>query len=246
MAGLMDEKMHGLDNPAEPTPLMRDSDSSTRLDVAGSVMDGLAEDVDVAKYTVYKSRWLMLAFFVVYSASNSLQWTQYTIIQDVVVRYYGVASNVVSWTSIVYMITYVPLIFPASWLLDKTNFGVSKMSVSVDRQLTSGFSKMVNPIDVVPIDIYNISGSVKDGSTEDVSAIEYTVHKSRWVMLALFVVYSASNSLQWMQYTIIQDIVVGYYGVESTVVSWTSMVYMVTYVPLIFPASWLLDKTVAA
>ncbi|CAH2049881.1 unnamed protein product, partial [Iphiclides podalirius] len=120
------------------------------------------------------------------------------------------------------------------------------MSVSVDRQLTSGFSKMVNPIDVVPIDIYNISGSVKDGSTEDVSAIEYTVHKSRWVMLALFVVYSASNSLQWMQYTIIQDIVVGYYGVESTVVSWTSMVYMVTYVPLIFPASWLLDKTVAA
>ncbi|XP_014358054.2 feline leukemia virus subgroup C receptor-related protein 2 isoform X2 [Papilio machaon] len=75
------------------------------------------------------------------------------------------------------------------------------------------------------------------------SVTKYKVHRKRWFMLGLFVLYSTSNSMQWMQYTIIQDIVVRYYNVQSTVVSWTSMIYMITYVPLIFPGSWLLDKT---
>ncbi|XP_013176876.1 PREDICTED: uncharacterized MFS-type transporter C09D4.1 isoform X1 [Papilio xuthus] len=118
------EKVDGM-NPAEPSSLLSETDSCTRLDVAGSVMDGLKEEMDGVKYTVYKSRWLMLVLFVIYSASNSLQWTQYTIIQDVVVKYYSVPSTVVSWTSMVYMITYVPLIFPASWLLDKTGLRVT-------------------------------------------------------------------------------------------------------------------------
>lgn len=114
------EKVNGIDSATEPTSLLSETDSCTRLDVAGSVMDGMTEEVDCVKYSVYKSRWVMLVLFVIYSASNSLQWTQYTIIQDIVVKYYDVPSTVVSWTSMVYMITYVPLIFPASWLLDKT------------------------------------------------------------------------------------------------------------------------------
>ncbi|CAH0724493.1 unnamed protein product, partial [Brenthis ino] len=95
------------------------SDEEPKHEVAGSVMDGLIMEATEG-YTVYRTRWFMLAFFVLYSASNSLQWTQYTIISDIIVKYYGVKSHVVSWTSMVYMITYVPLIFPASWLLDKT------------------------------------------------------------------------------------------------------------------------------
>lgn len=73
-----------------------------------------------SSYKVYKRRWLMLLFFVLYSASNSMQWTQFTIISDIITEYYGVSSQLVSWTSMVYMVTYVPLIFPASFLLDKT------------------------------------------------------------------------------------------------------------------------------
>lgn len=112
----------------EPNGILKSSAINTKLflseeepknDVAGSVMDGLMME-NSEGYKVYKSRWLMLVFFVLYSASNSLQWTQYTIISDIIVKYYGVRSNVVSWTSMVYMITYVPLIFPGSWLLDKT------------------------------------------------------------------------------------------------------------------------------
>lgn len=112
---------NGIRNSPEPisTKLFLSDEDAVKHDVSGSVMDGLIMEVKDS-YTVYRTRWVMLALFVLYSTSNSLQWTQYTIISDVIVRYYGVTSNVVSWTSMVYMITYVPLIFPASWLLDKT------------------------------------------------------------------------------------------------------------------------------
>lgn len=36
-----------------------------------------------------------------------------------------------------------------------------------------------------------------------------------------------------------------YYGVESQTVNWTSLVYMVVYVPLIFPGAWVMDKMVS-
>lgn len=92
-----------------------------------------------------------------------------------------------------------------------------------------------------------LSGSVMDGVSDVAKTpVEYKVSRSRWAVLFIFVLYSASNSMQWIQYSIIQDAIVKYYGVTSIVVYWTSMVYMITYIPLIFPASWLLDKTVRA
>lgn len=102
---------------------------SKNLEVCGSVMDGVAEKGVVldspskkppSEYNVFPIRWLVLFIFVLYSATNSMQWLQYSIIQDAVVKYYGVTSIMVYWTSMVYMITYIPLIFPASYLLDKT------------------------------------------------------------------------------------------------------------------------------
>ena len=75
---------------------------------------------------------------------------------------------------------------------------------------------------------------------------EYTVYSLRWVMLAMFVLYSASNAFQWTQLVIITSILEKYYGVTTLAVYWTSMIYMVLYIPLIFPASWLLDKKVRA
>jgi hypothetical protein len=68
---------------------------------------------------LYKRRWLILFIFVLYSMSNAMQWIQYSIISNIVARYYAVDSYAISWTSMIYMITYVPLIFPASWFLDK-------------------------------------------------------------------------------------------------------------------------------
>lgn len=73
----------------------------------------------IEKIKVYKIRWLMLALFVGFSASNSIQWIQFSIIADVVVNYYGVSTNWVDWTSMIYMVLYIPFIFPGSYLLEK-------------------------------------------------------------------------------------------------------------------------------
>ena len=70
------------------------------------------------------------------------------------------------------------------------------------------------------------------------------VYNIRWFMLFLFVLYSMSNAFQWIQYSIIANVIMDYYGVESTIVDWLSMIFMITYIPLIFPASWYLEKKV--
>lgn len=71
---------------------------------------------------------------------------------------------------------------------------------------------------------------------------ETRLYKKRWVIVCLFSSYSLCNSYQWIQYGIINNIFMRFYGVDSFTIDWMSMIYMLTYIPLIFPVSWLLDK----
>ncbi|KAL3281074.1 hypothetical protein HHI36_004298, partial [Cryptolaemus montrouzieri] len=68
------------------------------------------------------------------------------------------------------------------------------------------------------------------------------VYKIRWFILGMFVLFSASNAMQWIQYSIIANVITQYYNVSTTWVDWTSMIYMILYIPFIFPGSYLLDK----
>lgn len=68
------------------------------------------------------------------------------------------------------------------------------------------------------------------------------LYRSRFLMLFLFVMYSMSNAFQWIEYAIITNIVSEYYNVQEFAINWTSMIYMASYIPLIFPANWLLEK----
>nr|XP_044989023.1 feline leukemia virus subgroup C receptor-related protein 1 isoform X2 [Jaculus jaculus] len=63
----------------------------------------------------------------------------------------------------------------------------------------------------------------------------------RFVVLLVFSLYSLVNAFQWIQYSIISNVFQGFYGVSLLHIDWLSMVYMLAYVPLIFPATWLLD-----
>ncbi|XP_029791150.1 feline leukemia virus subgroup C receptor-related protein 1 isoform X1 [Suricata suricatta] len=63
----------------------------------------------------------------------------------------------------------------------------------------------------------------------------------RFVVLLIFSLYSLVNAFQWIQYSIISNIFEGFYSVSSLHIDCLSMVYMLAYVPLIFPATWLLD-----
>uniref|UniRef100_A0A8D3DY26 Feline leukemia virus subgroup C cellular receptor family, member 2a n=1 Tax=Scophthalmus maximus TaxID=52904 RepID=A0A8D3DY26_SCOMX len=68
------------------------------------------------------------------------------------------------------------------------------------------------------------------------------LYRRRWVIVLLFSAYSLSNAYQWIQYGIISNIAVKFYSVDAFAVDWLSMVFMLTYIPLIFPVTWLLDR----
>ncbi|CAG5124120.1 unnamed protein product, partial [Candidula unifasciata] len=76
---------------------------------------------------LYFRRWPMLLLFCLYSFSNAFQWIHLNIIADVILKYYNESlpaeeyqrNTAVDWLSIVYMLAYIPLILPATWLLDK-------------------------------------------------------------------------------------------------------------------------------
>ena len=79
------------------------------------------------KTKLYLKRWLVLFIFSFISLLNSFNWIEYSIIQDVTIKFYniilpnGEAAKIdaVNWLSMVYMICYIPLIFPAMFLLDR-------------------------------------------------------------------------------------------------------------------------------
>uniref|UniRef100_A0A915PSL2 Major facilitator superfamily (MFS) profile domain-containing protein n=1 Tax=Setaria digitata TaxID=48799 RepID=A0A915PSL2_9BILA len=68
------------------------------------------------------------------------------------------------------------------------------------------------------------------------------LYKRRYYILLLFVMLSASNAMQWIEYSVIAHIVVEFYSVSYVAVNWTSMIYMLTYIVFVLPASWVLDK----
>ncbi|CAF1253812.1 unnamed protein product [Adineta ricciae] len=78
-------------------------------------------------YKVYPRRFAILAIFCICSLASGFQWIEYVIIQNIIVRYYNESlpgdaeakNNAVTWTSLSYMVTYIPLMFPAMWLLDR-------------------------------------------------------------------------------------------------------------------------------
>ncbi|MFT7803049.1 feline leukemia virus subgroup C receptor-related protein 1 [Arapaima gigas] len=78
--------------------------------------------------------------------------------------------------------------------------------------------------------------------TEGVKPVQTRLYMRRFAVLAVFSLYSLVNAFQWIQYSIIANIFTFYYQVSNDKIDWLSMVYMVAYIPLIFPATWLLDQ----
>ncbi|GIY57249.1 feline leukemia virus subgroup C receptor-related protein 2 [Caerostris extrusa] len=78
---------------------------------------------------------------------------------------------------------------------------------------------------------------------ENVTEKHTRLYRSRFLMLFfLFVAYSMANAFQWIEYSIIANIVSNYYQVQNYTVIWTSTIYMVLYMILIVPANWILEK----
>ncbi|XP_071665544.1 choline/ethanolamine transporter FLVCR2 isoform X1 [Patagioenas fasciata] len=81
-----------------------------------------------------------------------------------------------------------------------------------------------------------------EGEAAAGTAVEVRLSRRRWAVVLLFSSYSLCNAFQWIQYGSINNVFAHFYGVSDFAIDWLSMCYMVTYIPLLFPVAWLLDK----
>ncbi|XP_030649992.1 choline/ethanolamine transporter flvcr2a [Chanos chanos] len=293
---------------------------------------------------LYKRRWVMVLLFSFYSLSNAFQWIQYGIINNIFMKFYGVSSFVIDWMSMVYMLVYVPLVFPVSLLLDKKGlrivtlmgaglncmgvwakvasirpnlfwvtmlgqtvcaiaqvfllgmpsriasvwFGSDEVSTACsigvfgnqherlvpDTDLSHKkkpplFPQLLNETEgrrerrfgdclqtdrrcprrsfteesghPLPGDLGGDAEAESSDTTMLVPRVETKLYKRRWVMLFLFSVYSMSNAFMWLQYGIISNIFMRFYNTDTFTIDWLSMIYMLTYIPLVVPVMWVLD-----
>ncbi|XP_038582108.1 feline leukemia virus subgroup C receptor-related protein 2-like [Micropterus salmoides] len=100
-----------------PGALGRDISAGSRLDVE-ALQGDQAELVLKAETKLYHRRWFMLFLFSAVSASNAFIWLQYGIISNIFMRFYNTDSLAIDWLSMIYLLTYIPLILPVLWLLD--------------------------------------------------------------------------------------------------------------------------------
>lgn len=75
--------------------------------------------------------------------------------------------------------------------------------------------------------------------------VEYKLYKERWIILALFTAYAINGAVQWIQFSIIANLVVEYYQVSHTQVEWTTTIFMLAYVLLVIPSLFVLDYLVS-
>ncbi|KAG7188877.1 hypothetical protein KM043_008483 [Ampulex compressa] len=89
----------------------------------------------------------------------------------------------------------------------------------------------------------NASAKMLEGNEENsYQRLELKVYKRRWLMLGLYILCSGGSTCQWIQYSIISNIVTRYYNVSSLAVDWTAMSFMGYYVILVFPATYVADR----
>nr|CAI5855693.1 unnamed protein product [Callosobruchus analis] len=68
------------------------------------------------------------------------------------------------------------------------------------------------------------------------------VHKRRWVILTIYMIYSAISCFQWTEYSIITNLVTDYYNVSASAVDWTAVCFMVAWPVFVFPASYVIER----
>jgi len=71
-----------------------------------------------AQFVAYGERWFQLALFCVLSMSNALLWITFAPISNHAQEFYGVSTIAINMMSVVFMIAYIPVVFPASYFLD--------------------------------------------------------------------------------------------------------------------------------
>jgi MFS family permease len=90
-------------------------------------------------YQVYRYRWVVLAVFMFTNLMIQVLWISYAPITGPAARFYGVSDLQIGLLSMVFMIAFIPLSLPVSWVIDTYGF---RLAVSIGAVLMGIFGVM--------------------------------------------------------------------------------------------------------
>ncbi len=90
-------------------------------------------------YKVYAYRWIVLIVFMLVAAFNQLVWITFAPVTDAAAAYYNVSQLDIGLLSMSFMIAYLIVSIPASWVIDTYGF---RMAVGIGAGLTGVFGLM--------------------------------------------------------------------------------------------------------
>eukprot|EP01064_Diplonema_japonicum_P037002 TRINITY_DN8560_c0_g1_i1.p1 TRINITY_DN8560_c0_g1~~TRINITY_DN8560_c0_g1_i1.p1 ORF type:complete len:468 (+),score=45.93 TRINITY_DN8560_c0_g1_i1:28-1431(+) len=85
-------------------------------------------------------------------------------------------------------------------------------------------------------------GGERGNIMDESQAAEYTAYPKRWLVLGVFSLCLMVNSACWITYSQITHEASLYYEVSTTWIDILSMLFMFWYLPVNFPACWVLEK----
>ena len=88
-------------------------------------------------FRVYGYRWVVLAVFMLVNLVVQMLWITYAPITGPAAKYYGVTDAQIGLLAMTFMITYIPLSIPVSWVIDKYGF---RLAVSIGAVLMGVFA----------------------------------------------------------------------------------------------------------
>ncbi len=90
-------------------------------------------------FKIYGYRWLILLAFMLATAFNQLLWITFAPITSTAAAYYGVSDLSIGLLSISFMVAYLVVSIPASWVIDTYGF---RVAVAIGAGLTGVFGLM--------------------------------------------------------------------------------------------------------
>ena len=88
------------------------------------------------KYQVYRYRWVVLAAFMAINLVIQILWISYAPITGPAAQYYGVSDLQIGLLAMSFMIAFIPLSLPVSWVIDTYGF---RLAVSIGAVLMGVF-----------------------------------------------------------------------------------------------------------
>ena len=70
---------------------------------------------------------------------------------------------------------------------------------------------------------------------------EFRVYGYRWVMLSVYMLAIVINQIMWITFAPITIDAAGFYGVSDLKIGILSMCFMIVYLVVSIPASWIID-----